>query len=242
MLASQKDSFKGQKHETFQSKDNLELVGVSWEQETSQTSHPCRKKKKKKWGCQTTPCTKTSKTPPPPPPPPQKKKKEKENRLKRESLNHLIKEQQKDHPDKRTAERSSRHPYNWSVWKTEPKQLATRNPTSCDQGNHPWHHFEGTPKWSSFEGPGSGGDWQVLSSNILDTHLHRWLSWKRHKKRRTWCLHQAPRQTPIICVSIWWDTVLKLLNATETTIFVGREAQESSLSHRHTLSPASPHI
>ena len=42
----------------------------------------------KRWrGCQTTPCTKSSKTP------------QKKNRLKRKSLNHLVKEQQKEHAD-----------------------------------------------------------------------------------------------------------------------------------------------
>ena len=80
-------------------------------------------------------------------------------------------------------------------------------------------------KWSSFEGSGSGRDWQALSSSNLDTHLHRWLSWKRHKKWRMWCLHQVPRQTSILCVSTWWilcsdyrAEVLALLNATETII------------------------
>ena len=33
---------------------------------------------------------------------------------------------------------------------------------------------------------------------------------KCHKKLRLWCLHPAPRQVSIICVSTWWDTVLKL--------------------------------
>ena len=101
--------------------------------------------------------------------------------------------------------------------KTEPKQLATRNPTCWDQDNHSWHHFKRKPEWSSFKGSGSGRDWQALSSSILDTHLHRWLSLKRHKKRRMWCLHQAPRQTSIICVSSWWDTVLKLQSWSAST-------------------------
>ena len=135
------------------------------------------------------------------------------------------------------------------MWKTELKQLATRNPTCWEQDNHSWHHFKGNPKWSSFEGSGSGRDWQALSSSILDTHLHRWLSWKCHKKWRMWCLHQAPRQTSIICVSTWWGTVLKLQSRSPSTAecdrnhnFVGREAQESSLPHRLTISPASPHV
>ena len=154
-------------------------------------------------------------------------------------------------PSKRTAERTCRHPHNWCtlVWKTEPKQLATRNPTCWGQNNHSWHHFKGKPKWSSFEGSGSGRDWQALSNSILDTHLHRWLSRKRHKKRRMWCLHQEPRQTSIICVSSWWDTVLKLQSWSPSTAechrnhrFVGREAQESSLPHRLTMSSASPHV
>ena len=52
-----------------------------------------------------------------------------------------------------------------------------------------------------------------------------------------WCLHQAPRQTSIICVSTWWDTVLKLRSWSPSTAechinhyFTGREAQESSLT------------
>ena len=112
-----------------------------------------------------------------------------------------------------------------------------------------WHHYKGKPKWSSFEGSGSGRDGQALSSSNLDTHLHWWLSWKRHKKRRLWCLHQAPRQASIICVSTWWDTVLKLQSWSPSTAkchrnhhFMGREAQESSLPHRLIISPASPHV
>ena len=88
--------------------------------------------------------------------------------------------------------------------------------------------------------------WQALSSSILDTHLHRWLSCERHKKRRMWCLHQASRQTSILCVSTQWDTVLKLQSWSPSTAechgnhhFVGRETQESSLPHRLTLRPAS---
>ena len=147
-------------------------------------------------------------------------------KLKDPTKNQIEKEKSEPH-SKRTAERTRRHPYKrcTPVWKTEPKQLTTRNPTCWDQNNHSWHHYKGKPKWSSFEGSGSGRDWQALPSSILYTHLHRWLSWKRHKKRRLWCLHQAPRQTSIICVSTWWDTVLKLqswslalLNATETII------------------------
>ena len=135
------------------------------------------------------------------------------------------------------------------MWKTEPKQLATRNPTCWDQDNHSWHHFKGKRKWSSYEGSGSGRDWQALSSSILDTHLHRWLSRKRHKKLTMWCLHQASRQTSSLCVSTRWDTVLKLQSWSPSTAechrthhFMGREAQESSLPHRFTINPASPHI
>ena len=133
------------------------------------------------------------------------------------------------------------------MWKTEPKQLATRNPTGWDQDSHSWHHQRKT-KLKQFWGSGSGRDWQAPSSSILDTHLHRWLSWKRHEKRRMWCLHQASRQTSILCVSTRWDTVLKLLSWSPSTAechrnhhFVGREAQESSLPHKLTLIPASPH-
>ena len=162
-----------------------------------------------------------------------------------------IEKEKSEPPSKRTAEGTHRHPYNrWTpVWKTDFKQLATRNPTCWDQNNHSWHHYKGKPKWSSFEGSSSGRDGQALSSSNLDTHLHRWLSWKRHKKRRLWCLHQAPRQTSIICVSTWWDTVLKLQSWSPSTAechrnhhFMGREAQESSLPHRLIISPASPHV
>ena len=62
-------------------------------------------------------------------------------------------EKEKSEPTcKRKAERTCRNPYNWCtpLRKIEPKQLATRNPKSWDQDNHPWHHFEGTPEWSSF--------------------------------------------------------------------------------------------
>ena len=182
----------------------------------------------KKWrGCQIIPCTTSSKTP--------------QKQIEKEKF---------EPPDKRTAERTWRNPYNWCtpVWKIEPKQLTTRNRTRWDQDNHPWHHFEGTPKWSSFDGSGSGRDWQALSIDILDTHLHRWFSWKRHKKRRMKCLHQASRQTSILCVSTRWDTVLKLQSWSPSTAechgnhhFVGRRAQESSLPHRLTVSSASPH-
>ena len=106
--------------------------------------------------------------------------------------------------------------------------------------NHPRHHIEGKPEWCSSEGSGSGGDWQAVSSGILDTHLHRWFSWKCHKKRRMRCLYQASRQASILCVNIWWDTVLKLQSWSPSTVechrnhhFVGREAQESSLPHSH---------
>ena len=105
------------------------------------------------------------------------------------------------------------------------------------------------PKWSSFEGSGSGRDWKALSNRILDTHLHRWISWKRHKKWRMWCLHQASRQTSILCVSTQWDTVLTLQSWSPSTAechrnhhFVGREAQESSLHHRLAVSSASLHV
>ena len=169
----------------------------------------------------------------------QKLKDPTKNRLKRKSLNNLVTEQQKEHADILTTD----------VWKTESKQLATRSPTCWDQNKHSWHHYKGKPKWSSFEGSGSGRDWQALSSSILDAHLHRWLNWKCHKKRRLWCLHHAPRQTSIICVSTWWDTVLKLQCWSPSTAechrnhhFVGREAQESSLPHRLTISSASPHV
>ena len=115
-------------------------------QETSQTSHPCRKDEE-------------DARPPPAPKAqrPHKKQLEKEK---------------SEPPSKRTAERTCRHPYNWCtpVWKTEPKQLATRNPTCWDQNNHSWHHFKGKLKWSSFESSGSGRDWQALSSSILNTH------------------------------------------------------------------------
>ena len=36
-----------------------------------------------------------------------------------------------------------------------------------------------------------------------ETPTNRQLSWKRHKKQRMWCLHQAFRQTSILCVSTW---------------------------------------
>ena len=88
----------------------------------------------KRWrGCQTTPCTKSSKTL-------QKKKKQ-------------IEKEKSEPPSKRTAERTCRHPYNWCtpVWKTEPKQLATRNPTCWDQNNPSWHHFKGKPKSSTIQ-------------------------------------------------------------------------------------------
>ena len=62
-------------------------------------------------------------------------------------------------------------------------------------------------------------------------------------------LHQASKQTSILCVSTWWDTVLKLQSWSPTTAechrnnhFVGREAQESSLPHRLTVSSASLHV
>ena len=124
-----------------------------------------------------------------------------------------------------------------------------QKPYMLRSGHHSWHHFKGKPKWSSFEGSGSGRDWQALSSSILDTHLHRWLSWKRHKKRRMWCRHQTSRQTSILCVSTRWDNVLKLQSWSSSTAechrnhnFVGRETQESSLPHRLTLSPANPYV
>ena len=162
-----------------------------------------------------------------------------------------IEKEKSEPPSKRTAEGTRRHPYNrWTpVWKTDFKQLATRNSTCWDHNNHSWHHYKGKPKWSSFEGSGSGRDWQALSSSNLDTHLHRWLSWKCHKERRLWCLHQAPRQASVICVSTWWDTVLKLQSWSPSTAechrnhhFIGREAQESSLPHRLIISLASPHV
>ena len=122
--------------------------------------------------------------------------------------------------------------------------------TTCwDQDSHSCHHFKGNPKWSNFEDSGSGRDWQVLSSSILDTYLNRWLSWKRHKKQRMYCLHQASRQTSILCVSTRWDTVLKQHNWSSSTTefhrnhhFAGREARESSLPHRLTLGPVSPRV
>ena len=118
-----------------------------------------------------------------------------------------------------------------------------------DQDNRPWHHLEGKPKWSSFEGSGSGRDWQALSISIQDTRLHWWFSWKCHEKWRMWCQHQVSRQISTFCVSTQWDTVLKLQSWSPSTAechgnhhFVGREAQESSLSHRLTVSSASPHV
>ena len=162
-------------------------------QETGQTSYPCRKDEEDAR----------------PPPAPKAQRPHKKQ----------IEKEKSEPPSKRTAEGTRRHPYNrWTpVWKTDFKQLATRNPTCWDQNNHSWHHYKGKPKWSSFEGSGSGRDGQALSSSNLDTHLHRWLSWKRHKKRRLWCLHQAPRQASIICVSTWWDTVLKLQSWSPST-------------------------
>ena len=104
-------------------------------------------------------------------------------------------------------------------------------------------------KVKRFEGSGSGRDWQALSSSILDTHLHQWLSWRQHKKRRMWCLHQVSRQTSILCVSTCRNTVFKLQSWSPRTAechrnhhFMGREAQENSLPHRLTVSPASPHV
>ena len=185
-------------------------------QETGQTSYPCRKDEEDAR----------------PPPAPKAQRPHKKQ----------IEKKKSEPPSKRTAEGTRRHPYNrWTpVWKTDFKQLATRNPTCWDQNNHSWHHYKGKPKWSSFEGSGSGRDGQALSSSNLDIHLHQWLSWKRHKKWRLWCLHQAPRQASIICVSTWWDTVLKLQSWSPSTAechrnhhFMGREAQESSLPHTH---------
>ena len=198
---------------------------TTWGQETGQTSYPCRKDEEDAR----------------PPPAPKAKRPHKKQ----------IEKEKSEPPSKRTAEGTHRHPYNWwtPVWKTYFKRLATRNPTCWDQNNHSWHHYKGKPKWSSFEGSGSGRDGQALSSSNLDTHLHRWLSWKCHKKRRLWRLHQAPRQASIICISTWWDTVLKLQSWSPSTAechrnhhFMGRETQESSLPHWLIISPASPHV
>ena len=134
------------------------------------------------------------------------------------------------------------------VKKTEPKQLATRNPTCWDQDNHSWHHFKGKLKWSSLEGSGSGRNWQVLSSSALNTHQHRWLSWNATRNGGCGAYIKRPGKPPF-CVSTWWDTVLELQSWCPSTAechrnhhFVGREAQESSLPYRLTLSPASPHV
>ena len=139
------------------------------------------------------PCTKNLKILPPPPPHPPTQKPPTNKQTKRNKTTTTTTtttttkqtEKEKLEPsNKRTAERKCRHPYNWCtpLWKFKPKQLTTRNPTSWDQDNHPWHHIEGKPEWSSFKGTGSGRDWQALSNGILDTHLPWWLSWRRHKK------------------------------------------------------------
>ena len=177
----------------------------------------------KRWRCQ----TKSSKTP-------QKQ----------------IEREKSEPPSKRTAERTYRHPYNWCtpVWKSEPQTAGHQTPYMLRSGQF-LASLQRKPMWSSLEASGSGRDWQALSSSTLDTHLHQWLSWKRHKKRRMWCLHQASRKTSILCVSTWWDTVLKLQSWSPSTAechrnhhFVGREAQESSLPCRLTLNPAGPHV
>ena len=187
---------------------------TTWRQETGQTSYPCRKDEED--------------VRPPPAPKAQRPHKKQ------------IEKEKSEPPSKRTAEGTRRHPYNWwtPVWKTDFKQLATRNPTCWDQNNHSWHHYKGKPKWSSFEGSGSGRDWQALSSSNLDTHLHQWLSWKCHKKRRLWRLHQAPKQASIICVSTWWDTVLKLQSWSPSTGKRNPRKQSSSQTHYQPCKPS----
>ena len=79
-----------------------------------------------KWrGCQTTPCTKSSKDPT-------------KNRLKRKSLNHLIKEQQKDHAGILTTDAYIKRP-----GKTSILYVSTR-----------WGTVLELQSWSIFLGPG----------------------------------------------------------------------------------------
>ena len=94
--------------------------------------------------------------------------------------------------------------------------------------------------------------WKRLTGTIQQYPGHTstpMVQLKCHKKQRMWSLHQVSRQTSILYVSTWWDTVLKLQSWSPSTAechrnhhFVGRKAQESSLPHRLTISPASPHI
>ena len=81
----------------------------------------------KRWrGCQTTLCTKSSKIP--------------QKQIERRSMNHLTREQQKEHADIHT---SDAHVH---LLTNKPKQLAIKNPKSWDQDNHPCHHMEGKPE------------------------------------------------------------------------------------------------
>ena len=85
---------------------------TTWGQETGQT-YPCRKDEE---DARLPHAPKAQR--------PHKKKK----RLKRKSLNHLVKEQQKEHADILTTD--------GHLCEKQPKQLATRNPTCWDQDNH----------------------------------------------------------------------------------------------------------
>ena len=75
---------------------------LTWEQEACQTSHPCRKDQEDAR-----------------PPPAPKAQRPHKKRLKRKSLNHLIKEQQKEHADILTADAHLCKKLNPNSWWSE---------------------------------------------------------------------------------------------------------------------------
>ena len=108
-------------------------------------------------------------------------------------------------PNKRTAERTWRHPYNWCtpLWQIKPKQLATRNPTSWDQDIHPWHHFKGKLEWSSFEGSSSGREAKEssLPHRLTISSASPYVRWIWTNAKETYKEHQHPHSVYLYCSS-----------------------------------------
>ena len=133
------------------------------------------------------------------------------NRLKRKSMNHLVKQHQKRQTDILTDNIELCERLNPNTWTQKPLLGEIRT-------NIPGITVKKTPEYYWAEDSDHGGDRQTLPCNNLDPHLHWWISRKCHTKWRMRRFHQETRIAFCFTVKTRWKSVLQLQSGTQDTL------------------------
>ena len=136
-------------------------------------------------------------------------------RLKRTSLNHVLKEQQRKQHDSLAP-------------RPEECDILTHNRTSFFlkaevKLSIPGISIKSSDSEASLKNTDTSRVGQKLPSHSLDTGLHRRISWKCYTKWRMW--HQTSKQASHYYSNIGWRSVLKLQSRSTSTPHRNRDCQ-----------------